>query len=207
MDIPGNLANLSGQLANIPDNILSTLSMQKSKNEQEKDTERWEEEKPEKCYKLRFPQPLKPAEPDQLILGLQLNALKYLALAALACYICGRLHFGYFFGLLAILGGKLQQSLLEESTNWHWSDVYRWIGILHTRHRDTEGIGLAAGEIRRIKNSTSYRFAYISRSCLKVSKFCSYTKVVERTSNGSTNFCSRFGEALILVCLLPWKIF
>lgn len=131
--------------------------MHKSKEERERELEKLEEETPEKCYKLRFPQPLRPAEPGQLVQGLQLNALKYLVLAAFACYICGRLHFGYFFGVLAILGGETNRVRKQGNSIIYQkkltaNGINRWIGILCAWYGNTTGIGLAVGKDGRIKN-------------------------------------------------------
>ncbi|KAI9497976.1 hypothetical protein BDB00DRAFT_755787 [Zychaea mexicana] len=77
---------------------------------------------PSKCFKLQFPQPLRPAKPGQLVKGLELNALKYLFFTSFACYFFGRLHVGYFLGLVSILLGAMTYWVLgtetEEGLNW-----------------------------------------------------------------------------------------
>ncbi|KAI9322715.1 hypothetical protein BX666DRAFT_1848608 [Dichotomocladium elegans] len=57
---------------------------------------------PERSFKLFYPLPLQPAEPAQLVRGLQLNALKHVVLGGIACYILGRLHAGFYLGLVGI---------------------------------------------------------------------------------------------------------
>ncbi|KAI9033622.1 hypothetical protein CLU79DRAFT_882763 [Phycomyces nitens] len=66
-----------------------------------------EEDIPRKCYKLKFPLPLKPTSPAELIEGFESIVSKYILAGGMICYLFGRMHFGLFFGLLAIAGSAL----------------------------------------------------------------------------------------------------
>ncbi|KAI8391836.1 uncharacterized protein BYT42DRAFT_543323 [Radiomyces spectabilis] len=71
---------------------------------------------PKRSPKLSYPLPLEPTDPDTLIKGLELNALKYIVVACFVCYLCGRFRFGIFFGLLTIAGGAMAFWILGQET-------------------------------------------------------------------------------------------
>ncbi|KAI8377186.1 hypothetical protein EDC96DRAFT_494795 [Choanephora cucurbitarum] len=52
--------------------------------------------------KIKRPMPLKPVSPDDIVYGLQLQAMKYIIVACFVCYLLGRLRFGYIIGMLII---------------------------------------------------------------------------------------------------------
>ncbi|RCH95171.1 hypothetical protein CU098_006546, partial [Rhizopus stolonifer] len=52
--------------------------------------------------KIKNPMPLNPVPPDDLIYGLQLQAIKYIIVACVVCYLLGRLRFGYIIGIIII---------------------------------------------------------------------------------------------------------
>lgn len=94
--LPSQITALPGQVASFPGNVFNTFTSRQKEEEPESIRE---EELIQHSYKLQFPQPLHPAEPKQLVKGLQLNALKYLVIAAVICYFIGRLNAGYVVGL------------------------------------------------------------------------------------------------------------
>ncbi|KAI8375545.1 hypothetical protein BD560DRAFT_392622 [Blakeslea trispora] len=52
--------------------------------------------------KIKRPMPLKPVSPDDIVYGLQLQAMKYIIVACFVCYLLGRLRFGYVIGIMII---------------------------------------------------------------------------------------------------------
>ncbi|KAI7852946.1 hypothetical protein BDC45DRAFT_484442 [Circinella umbellata] len=126
--LPENVSDAGGPL---PDNVHNTSTSVGTKNNTPVESEvQIENEKDQKedddtlseCFKLRFPQPLRPVKPNQLIQGLELNALKYLVITCFTCYFFGRLHGGYFFGFVSIFVSAMAYWLLgtesQEGVSW-----------------------------------------------------------------------------------------
>lgn len=111
------LASGAGGIAMGAGSLIGAFSPFGTKSAKEKAKEE-EEIEVRKCYKLRYPLPLRPAEPNQLVQGLQLNALKVLVLASVVCYISGRIHFSYVFGLICVFAGESpSEEMVTYSTN------------------------------------------------------------------------------------------
>lgn len=103
--LPSQITALPGQVAGFSGTVFNTFT---GRQKEEEEQQSIPEELIEHSYKLQFPQPLLPAEPKQLVRGLQLNALKYLVIAAVICYFIGRLKAGYVVGLFFVGAGRLQ---------------------------------------------------------------------------------------------------
>lgn len=101
--IQGKMKGAAQMVKSIPRNVMNGDNGEEKKEE----GEAREEQTPKRCYKLQFPHPLRPAEPDKLVQGLQLNALKYLVLSAMGCYVFGRLNFSYILGFMVVAAGML----------------------------------------------------------------------------------------------------
>ena len=121
--LPGNVLNVAGAL---PGNVYNTFTSVGRKSgtlaEPEVQEAQKEDDASSECFKLRFPQPLRPVKPTQLIEGLELNALKYLVITCFTCYFFGRFHVGYFFGLVSVFVSAMAYWLLgkesQEGLNW-----------------------------------------------------------------------------------------